>query len=332
MWTHWLSTRAELLPYAPLTRQALWLSQPINYSRDFKTSCFSLLNYANLPGCSKERKYLKIVPNFSTFNYFASSADCISRVNVGTNNVWSQGNYVCHFFLLWPQIMWESWKELTLDVGTACALICNYVPSVRPIQHQSLPEMFIITHIQPLILRGEGKKIPDLCLHCYPFLSSFMKTKFHWIPAALTLRTAMRPSFHLHCTTQRPGHGPSTHTEHGAGASRHATGVGVKAEWRSLNTKLQADLDSRHTSYLSAAFSFYGYAAFTACDQEVNLTLIINSPKLLNTCQYFSLLPFSTLNRNSPPGLALCVFHEETGKRRRKWRIRTHAKKKKRKK
>lgn len=30
--------------------------------------------------------------------------------------------------------------------------------------------------------------------------------------------------------------------------------------------------------------------------------------------------PFSTLNQNSPPGLTLCVFHWETGKRRRKWR------------
>lgn len=44
LWTLWLSKTAERLPRAPLTRQTLWLSRPINYRCDFKTSCFSLLN------------------------------------------------------------------------------------------------------------------------------------------------------------------------------------------------------------------------------------------------------------------------------------------------
>lgn len=70
-------------------------------------------------------------------------------------------------------------------VGTACTRISNYVPSVRPIQHQSLTTMFIITLVQSLAQSGV-KKVSDLCLCCYPFLSSFMKTKFLWISAVLT--------------------------------------------------------------------------------------------------------------------------------------------------
>lgn len=41
--------------------------------------------------------------------------------------------------------MWELWGELVPGLGTAKAQFSYYVPSVRPIQHQSLTEMFIIT-------------------------------------------------------------------------------------------------------------------------------------------------------------------------------------------
>lgn len=107
--------------------------------------------------------------------------------------------------------MWELWGELVPDVGTARARVSNYVPWVRPIRHQSLPEMFIIALMRSLILRRERerKKFPDLCLHCYPFLSSFMKTKFQWIPAVLTLSSyEVKLSLTLHNSTGRP---QSTH-------------------------------------------------------------------------------------------------------------------------
>lgn len=55
-----------------------------------------------------------------------------------------------------------------------------------------------------LFWRGR-KKISDLCLHCYPFLSSFLKTKFQWIPAVLTLSSyEVKLSLTLHNSTGRP--------------------------------------------------------------------------------------------------------------------------------
>lgn len=67
------------------------------------------------------------------------------------------------------------------------------MPSVRLIQHPSLPAVFIITLAQPQISEMERekkkKKISDLCLRRYPFLSSFVKTKFQRIPAVLTRNT-----------------------------------------------------------------------------------------------------------------------------------------------
>lgn len=172
--------------------------------------------------------------------------------------------------------------------------------------------MFIITLMRSLILRREEKKFPDLCLHCYPFLSSFIKTKFQWIPAVLTLSSyEVKLSLTLHY------YGHSMHRYCAVCVTVwlcycHVSRV-KEAEYKLTNWPWQ------QTHFISFLPS-YTKSTGSVQEHQVNLSVIINAPHLLNTCQCFSEVPFSTLNWNSPPGLTLCVFHWETGKRRRKWR------------
>lgn len=61
-------------------------------------------------------------------------------------------------------------------VGSVGADQQLYVPSVRPIQHQSLLEMFIIALVVTFFFFEVAKKT-DLCLHCYSFLCFFYENK-----------------------------------------------------------------------------------------------------------------------------------------------------------
>lgn len=61
-------------------------------------------------------------------------------------------------------------------VGSVGADQLLYVPSVRPIQHQSLLEMFIIA-LMVTFFFFEVAKNPELCLHCYSFLCFFYENK-----------------------------------------------------------------------------------------------------------------------------------------------------------
>lgn len=141
----------------------------------------------------------------------------------------------------------------------------------------------------------------------------------------------MRSSFHWHRTILQAGWRPRTHNARLAAAWLRC-GREARAE---ESERRQTDLDSRHASYLPAAS--YTKRIRSRNREGSRLGCYRKCKNLLNTCQitfsfflsflFFPVSPFSTLNHNSPSGLTLCVFHWETGKRRRKWR-RTWIKKK----
>lgn len=140
-----------------------------------------------------------------------------------------------------------------------------------------------------------------------------MKTKFQWIPAVLTLSSyKVKLSLTLHNSTGRP---QSIHRH--CALWYNCTLCNLSKGVCTQTYKLTLTADTLHISLsLSLPFSFFTYTKSTASAQEhqVNSAVITNAAHLLNTCQCFSEVPFSTLNWNSPPGLTLRVFHWETGK------------------
>ena len=194
-------------------------------------------------------------------------------------------------------------NNVGIEMGTARARISNYVPRVRPVQHQSPPDMFIITLMWSLILRREKRKkfliyASTVTLSC-PHLWKQNSSEF----------AVMRSSFHLHCKkpTGRPGSA-------GCCASRCSGGFAIVSRARESAHK-RTNWPWRQTHSISVSASFFFFTESTGAFQEhpVGSAVITKAAHLLNTCQWPFQLWTELTSKPRP------LPHWETG-RRRKWR------------
>lgn len=204
--------------------------------------------------------------------------------------------------------MWELCEHTMLGEGTEW----DYVPRVRPHLISVLPEMFIITLLQPLILeesKRRAKKKSWFMLPLLPFPVLIYENKIPANSSGINTRQLWGQTFSYTAQCKRL-------------AVVHTMVMGCSVALRlskkgALSAGSQSDLDSRHTSYLPAAsFLFPAPINPPAAIKSTALTRPLSSTHRASwtpASVFLSfLVSYSTLNPNSPPSASASVFF--TGK------------------